>query len=84
VPACLRNVTWGAQRRVAAEAKNHISISIDDNLLLGEHASFGRHYFASQLVRRKTPQLLFTENETNSKRVFNSENGTTVRQGCVP
>jgi len=66
---------WGAKHD-GTEAKPQLS-AIDDNLLLGEHASFGRHYFAVAAgPDGKTPKLLFTENETNSKRVFNSKNGT--------
>ena len=50
---------------------------IDDNLLQGEHPDFGRHYFAAAVdPDGKAPELLFTENETNSRKLFNSDNGT--------
>jgi hypothetical protein len=43
----------------------------------GDHVSFGRHYFVAGLgPDGKAPELLFTENETNTRRLFGVENCT--------
>jgi hypothetical protein len=43
----------------------------------GDHVNFGRHYFvAGSGQNGSTPILLFTENETNTRRLFGTENWT--------
>ncbi len=42
------------------------------NELLGDHVSFGKHHFYAE----GAPEFLFTENETNTRRLFGSDNGT--------
>ncbi len=43
----------------------------------GDHVSFGRHHFVAGLgPDGKAPELLFTENETNTRRLFGVENWT--------
>jgi Mannosylglycerate hydrolase MGH1-like glycoside hydrolase domain len=43
----------------------------------GDHVNFGRHYFvAGPGQQGLAPQLLFTENETNTRRLYGVENWT--------
>jgi hypothetical protein len=48
---------------------------LGDSTLVGEHVSFGKHYFvAGPAPDRKSPQFLFTENETNTQKLFSTNN----------
>ena len=50
---------------------------VADATLTGEHVNFGKHYFvAGPDPDRKGPQLLFTENETNTQKLFGTDNYT--------
>lgn len=43
----------------------------------GDHVAFGKHYFVAGVSPDgQAPQLLFTENETNTRRLFGVENWT--------
>ncbi len=49
----------------------------DSSTVQGEHVSFGRHFFvASPGPDGQPPQLLFTENETNTRRLYGVEHWT--------
>ena len=51
--------------------------AVGPNLILGDHVSFGRHYFmAGPAPDGSMPTLLFTENETNTQRLFGMDNWT--------
>jgi hypothetical protein len=43
-----------------------------DSMLQGDHVSFGKHY----LVASGKPEFLFTENETNTKKLYGTDNWT--------
>ena len=46
-------------------------------LVQGDHVNFGRHYFvAGPGPDGASPQLLFTENETNTRRLYGTDNWT--------
>jgi hypothetical protein len=46
-----------------------------DSLLRGDHVSFGRHYFvAGPGPDQKAPVFLFTDNETNARKLFGTNN----------
>jgi hypothetical protein len=42
------------------------------NMLVGDHVSFGKHYLHTE----GAPDFLFTENETNTRRLFGTDNWT--------
>jgi hypothetical protein len=44
--------------------------SVDDSTLLAEHATLGRFRLSAEPFNGEPPQFLFTENETNSARLF--------------
>lgn len=51
--------------------------TVSETLVQGDHVSFGRHYFAAGLgPGGSVPKLLFTENETNTRRLFSADNWT--------
>jgi len=48
-----------------------------DSTLLGEHVNFGKHWLvAGPGPDKKTPQFLFTDNETNTKELYGTDNYT--------
>ena len=48
-----------------------------DSTVEGDHVDFGKHYFvAGPGPDKSAPELLFTENETNSQRLFGTSNWT--------
>ena len=50
---------------------------IDDRSIVGEHVNFGRHSFVVGTgPDGKSPQLLFTDNETNTQKLFGTDNYT--------
>ncbi|HVM60533.1 MAG TPA: glucosidase [Verrucomicrobiae bacterium] len=66
---------WGCKHD-GCRIKPHISVT-DDSVVTGDHVNFGKHWFvAGPGPGRKPPELLFTENETNSKRLFDLDNYT--------
>jgi hypothetical protein len=70
--------TWGCKHD-GCSAKPSITVA-GESLLRGDHVSFGRHYFvAGPGPDQKTPEFLFTENETNTQKLF----GTTDRTPYV-
>ena len=51
--------------------------AVGDSLVQGEHVNFGKHYFAAgRGPDQQAPQLLFTDNETNTKRLYETDNYT--------
>jgi hypothetical protein len=51
--------------------------AVGDGALQGEHVDFGRHHLvAGPAPDGRIPALLFTENETNSRKLFGVENRT--------
>ncbi len=51
--------------------------AIGDSALQGDHVNFGRHYFlAGPGPDGKPPGLLFTGNETNTRKLYGSDNWT--------
>ncbi len=61
---------WGCKHE-GCWIKPNIKLT-GDSTLEGDHVSFGKHYF----VASGKPQFLFTENETNSKKIFGPDNWT--------
>ncbi len=49
-------------------------ISVDGSGLLAEHVSLGRYRLIWEAPRTGTPRVLFTENETNSEKLFGVKN----------
>jgi hypothetical protein len=51
--------------------------AVGDSAVEGDHVNFGKHWFVAGPGPNQTaPELLFTENETNSKRLFDVDNYT--------
>jgi len=68
--------TWSWGRTTEGyDAKPRISRA-GDLELLAEHETLGRFRLAAAALPDATPRLLFTENETNSARLFGSPNAT--------
>ena len=66
---------WGCKHD-GCWVKPHLSM-LDGSTVQGEHVNFGKHWFlAGPDPNRKAPPLLFTENETNTKRLYDSDNYT--------
>jgi hypothetical protein len=66
---------WGCKHD-GCWIKPHLSAT-GDSAVEGDHVNFGKHYFvAGQGPDQKSPELLFTENETNSKRLNGIDNYT--------
>ncbi len=66
---------WGC-RHEGCWIKPRMSV-VGDSTVEGDHVNFGKHYFvAGPGPNQKVPELLFTENETNSKRLFDIDNYT--------
>jgi hypothetical protein len=50
---------------------------LGQNVVQGDHVSFGKHYLATGPDQNgNLPKLLFTENETNTRRLFGTDNWT--------
>jgi len=49
---------------------------VSDTVLVAEHPSLGRYRLACDIVSGASPQLMFTENETNTEKLFHSPNTT--------
>ena len=50
---------------------------LDESTVQSDHVAFGKHFFiASPGPEGRAPQWLFTENETNTRKLFNTENWT--------
>jgi Glycosyl hydrolase family 63 C-terminal domain len=65
--------TWGCKHD-GCWIKPRIT-KVADATVMGEHVSFGKHYFvAAPGPGQKGPQLIFTENETNTLKLFGAEN----------
>jgi hypothetical protein len=66
---------WGC-RHEGCWIKPRISV-VGDSVVEGDHVNFGKHWFvAGKGPDQRAPELLFTENETNSKRLFDIDNYT--------
>jgi hypothetical protein len=66
---------WGCKHE-GCWVKPHIN-QVDDHSLVGEHVSFGKHSFvAGTGPDGQSPQFLFTENETNTQKLFGTDNYT--------
>jgi hypothetical protein len=66
---------WGCKHD-GCWIKPRISI-VGDSAVEGDHVSFGKHYFvAGHDPNRKAPELLFTDNETNMKRLYDTDTYT--------
>ncbi|MGO9244827.1 MAG: MGH1-like glycoside hydrolase domain-containing protein [Verrucomicrobiia bacterium] len=66
---------WGC-RHEGCWIKPRISV-VGDSAVEGDHVNFGKHYFvAGPGPNQKAPELLFTENETNTKRLHDTDNYT--------
>jgi hypothetical protein len=66
---------WGC-RHEGCWIKPRISV-VGDSVVEGDHVNFGKHWFvAGPGPNQKAPDLLFTENETNSKLLFDIDNYT--------
>ncbi len=66
---------WGCKHD-GCWIKPHLSAT-SDSAVEGDHVDFGKHYFvAGPGPNQKAPELLFTENETNTKRLYDSDNYT--------
>ncbi len=51
--------------------------ALGQTLVQGDHVNFGRHFFAAGPGQEgNCPKLLFTENETNTRRLFGTDNWT--------
>ncbi len=61
---------WGCKHE-GCWIKPNIKLA-GDSTLEGDHVSFGKHF----LIASGKPQFLFTENETNSKKIFGTDNWT--------
>src|ERR1017187_2241425 len=67
--------TWGCKHD-GCSSKPSIAMG-GDSLIRGDHCSFGRHYLvAGPGPDQKAPEILFTENETNTERLFGTTNRT--------
>jgi hypothetical protein len=67
--------TWGCKHD-GIPAKPSITAT-NNSVLRGDHASFGRHYFvAGPGPDQKAPDFLFTDNETNARKLFGTDNQT--------
>ncbi len=66
---------WGCKHD-GCWIKPRLSV-LDGSTVQGEHINFGKHWFvAGRGPDQKVPPLLFTENETNSKRLYDTDNYT--------
>jgi hypothetical protein len=66
---------WGC-RHEGCWIKPRISV-VGDSAVEGDHVNFGKHWFvAGPGPNQKAPDLLFTENETNTKRLYDTDNYT--------
>jgi hypothetical protein len=66
---------WGC-RHEGCWIKPRISV-VGDSAVEGDHVNFGKHCFvAGPGPNQKAPELLFTENETNMKRLHDTDNYT--------
>jgi len=67
--------TWSWGRRGEGYwPRPRISLS-EDGTMVAEHATLGRfHLAAAEGPERETPEFLFTENETNTQRLFDTPN----------
>ena len=66
---------WGC-RHEGCWVKPRLSV-VGDSAVEGDHVNFGKHYFvAGHGPNQKAPELLFTENETNMKRLHDTDNYT--------
>jgi hypothetical protein len=66
---------WGCKHD-GCWIKPRLSV-LDGSTLQGDHVSFGKHYFvAGPGPDRKVPPFLFTENETNTRRLYDTDNYT--------
>jgi hypothetical protein len=66
---------WGCKHD-GCSIKPHLSV-VGDSLVQGDHINFGKHYFAAgHGPDQKAPQLLFTDNETNAKHLYETDNRT--------
>ncbi len=59
--------------------------ALGDSMVQAEHVTFGTHVFvAGPGPDGAPPALLFTENETNTRKLFGSGHLDAVCQGCLP
>ena len=66
---------WGCKHD-GCWIKPHLAAT-KDSVVEGDHVNFGKHWFvAGPGPDGKAPELLFTENETNSKRLYDTDNYT--------
>ncbi|MGH7213348.1 MAG: MGH1-like glycoside hydrolase domain-containing protein, partial [Tepidisphaeraceae bacterium] len=64
---------WGCKHE-GCEVKPRMRLDEATGRVVCDHVTLGRFYFAADVVDGRGPQLLFTENETNLRRVFDAEN----------
>lgn len=62
--------TWGCKHE-GCWIRPHLKPA-GDGMLEGEHVNFGRHY----LLAEGAPAFLFTENETNTRKLYGADNWT--------
>ena len=66
---------WGCKHE-GCWIKPNIMLA-DASTLQGDHVNFGKHWFVAEPgPGRDAPEFLFTENETNSQRLFGTDNWT--------